>query len=302
MIKQAMEMRALVIIGKIHEQSDINGMLDKKWNPLLEELFASRFVLTCAATAEGGPNLTRTLVERCLCRQLSAFALVLNNVSISDRDARAVLKRLRIKGNEKEGYWPLVRGVQLSSCDVGREALAELQELLMSRTCALESLDLSFTTIMPEPLVQVLRGNGSLTSLDVRKVPRMPELYDSLAQQLLLPDASCKLGFLRCDVFEVLEEEPILSLKETSLSQDMSPGGLQLLSGLISHNTTIRELDLTATDIDKDGAMGALSRMIKANTSLRTLRLKYNPALDEEAKEALKAAAASRATPLALEL
>jgi len=192
--------------------------------------------------------------------------------------------------------------VQLSSCDVGREALAELQELLMSRTCALESLDLSFTTIMPEPLVQVLRSNGSLTSLDVRKVPRMPELYDSLAQQLLLPKASCKLGFLRCDVFEVLEEEPILSLKETSLSQDMSPGGLQLLSGLISHNTTIRELDLTATDIDKDGAMGALSRMIKANTSLRTLRLKYNPALDEEAKEALKAAAASRATPLALEL
>ena len=172
----------------------------------------------------------------------------------------------------------------------------------MSRTCALESLDLSFTTIMPEPLVQVLRGNGSLTSLDVRKVPRMPELYDSLAQQLLLPDASCKLGFLRCDVFEVLEEEPILSLKETSLSQDMSPGGLQLLSGLISHNTTIRELDLTATDIDKEGAMGALSKMIKANTSLRTLRLKYNPALDEEAKEALKAAAASRATPLALEL
>ena len=48
--------------------------------------------------------------------------------------------------------------------------------------------------------------------------------------------------------------------------------------------------------------MGALSKMIKANTSLRTLRLKYNPALDEEAKEALKAAAASRATPLALEL
>jgi hypothetical protein len=63
----------------------------------------------------------------------------------------------------------------------------------------------------------------------------------------------------------------------------------------------VRELDLTAADIDKSGAQ-ALAAALAVNTSLRTLRLQYNPALDDEAKAALRAAAGARATPLTLEL
>ena len=55
----------------------------------------------------------------------------------------------------------------------------------MSRTCALESLDVSFTSVDVYPIVQVLRGNASLTSLDVRKVPRVAGQYKLMSELLL---------------------------------------------------------------------------------------------------------------------
>ena len=171
----------------------------------------------------------------------------------------------------------------------------------MSRACALESLDLSFSGVDVFPLLQVLRGNGSLTSLDVRKVPRVSTLYRMLADLLLLPETPCRLGFLRCDAFEVLEEESVLSLREVPLSEEAHPGGIQLLAGLLTHNQTLKELDLTATDVDKEGA-AALAAAVAVNTSLSTLRLQYNHALDDEAKAALRAAAERRGVPLTLEL
>jgi len=299
MIKQAMEMRALVIIGRVNEQADVNSMVNRSWEPMLEELFGSRLVLTCAATSsDGGPNLARALVERCLCVQLASLSLVLNHVAMADKECKTLLKRLRLKG---EGYWHLIRGVHLASCELGREGLAELIELLMARECALASLDVSYTSVDVARLVQVLSANASLTYLDARKVPRFSELYTALAELLLQPGGTCRLGFLRCDAFDVLENESVLSLRETALSETAQPGGMRLLAGLLAHNATVRELDLTAADIDKSGAQ-ALAAALAVNTSLRTLRLQYNPALDDEAKAALRAAAGARATPLTLEL
>jgi hypothetical protein len=51
--------------------------------------------------------------------------------------------------------------------------------------------------------VQVLSANASLTYLDARKVPRFSELYTALAELLLQPGGTCRLGFLRCDAFDV---------------------------------------------------------------------------------------------------
>ena len=64
---------------------------------------------------------------------------------------------------------------------------------------------------------------------------------------------------------------------------------------------TLRELDLTASDIDKEGAR-ALAAGLALNRGLTALRLTYNPALDDEAKAALREAAAKRGVPLTLEL
>ena len=299
MIKQAMEMRALVIVGRVNEQADVNGLTSRSWDAFVDEMLGSRLIITCCATAEGGPTLTRSLVDLCLCRQLCSLALVLNNVKVSDKEGRAVLKRLRSKGGE--GYWHLVRGMHMASCEMGREALAELQELLMARTCSLESLDVSHTGVDAYPLVQVLRANASLTSLDVRHVPKMADLYGAMAELLLLPDGKSKVGYMRCDAFELLEAEPLLSLREMPLSEEAMPGGIELLAGLLAHNTTLKELDLTASDVDKAGA-SALAKALALNTSLGTLRLPFNPALDDEAKAALRSAAEKRTAPLTLEL
>ena len=93
----------------------------------------------------------------------------------------------------------------------------------------------------------------------------------------------------------------MLALRETPLSEDAHPGLVPLLAGLLAHNNTLRELDLTATDIDKEGA-ATLAAALAVNKGLTTLRLKYNPALDEEAKAALRAAAGKHPSPLTLEL
>ena len=84
-------------------------------------------------------------------------------------------------------------------------------------------------------------------------------------------------------------------------SDEAQPGGVALLAGLLAHNTTLRELDLTAADIDKAGA-AALAAALAVNRDLTALRMTYNPALDDEAKAALREAAAQRGAPLTLEL
>jgi hypothetical protein len=47
----------------------------------------------------------------------------------------------------------------------------------------------------------------------------------------------------------VLEHESVLSLRETALSEAAQPGGMRLLAGLLAHNATVRELDLTSSHL-----------------------------------------------------
>ena len=92
------------------------------------------------------------------------------------------------------------------------------------------------------------------------------------------------------------ERVPLRCIKPSVLR-----GCLELLAGLLRHNDSVRELDLTASDLGKEGA-AALARALPANKGLTTVRLGFNPDLDDEAKAALRAAAASRSAPLTLEL
>ena len=75
---------------------------------------------------------------------------------------------------------------------------------------------------------------------------------------------------------------------------------MRLLLSLLRHNSAVRELDLTATDMDGEGA-AALVEAIGESRKLTSVKAAYNPALDDAAKEALRAAAEQRAE-LTLEL
>ena len=301
MLKQAMEMRALVVIGRVNEDEDVKGFAD----PMLEELLSNRLIITCAAT-ETGPSFPRALVAEAasgpaITKRLGGVALVLNNVKIGDKEAKAVIRKLRVKGSDS--YWHLIQGVHMASCDIGREAMAELQELLLDRKATLQTLDLSYASFDLVPFFGVMDrlGNASLTSLDLRKVPNMAGFYQTIGELLCKPDSNLRLGYLRCDAFEVLEDEPVLSLRETRMCEEAHPGGLKLLAGLLTHNTTIKELDLTASNIGKDGA-AVLAEALGVNKGLTSLKMAFNPEVDEAAKAALRAAAEKRSPPLALEL
>ena len=67
----------------------------------------------------------------------------------------------------------------------------------------------------------------------------------------------------------------------------LEPGVVKLIAGLLKHNRTLHELDLTASDVEKVGAL-ALCSALEANSSLSVLRLAYNPLIDHEAKAALQ--------------
>ena len=293
MIKQAMEMRALVAVVKVTEHAEFSALQEA----ILEELGTNRLAVTCYGPADSSLCFPKALTEA-MCKQLCAIELVVRNTKITERDSKAIFKRLRQRA---DGVWHLVRGVHMSFGDFGREGLAELQEYLISRACTLQTLNLSLTQVDAWPVVQVLRANASLTSLDVRRVPRMRDFYKPFADLLREPDTQCCLAYLRCDAFEVVEEDVALNLRERLLSEEEQPGAVLLLAQLLRHNTSLRELDLTATDIDKDGA-AALAAVLESNASLTSLRLAHNPALDDEVKGALRAAANKRSPPVQLEL
>ena len=85
-----------------------------------------------------------------------------------------------------------------------------------------------------------------------------------------------------------------------SLQPDPS---LHPVAGLCTACPQLKQLDLTACDLEKEGAL-AIIGALDGNTALASLKMGYNPALDEPVKAAIRAAAQKRdeAAPLLVEV
>jgi len=293
MLKQAIEMRALVAILDVERETDLRGLHD---NPaLLEELLTLRLVVACAGASDSVQNaLPAALVEHGERFKIAAIGLYLNEVEVADKNVKDLLKRMR---SGSSSYYSMVNSLHLATAEVAREGSAAITELLMSQTCALTSLDLSRTKVDGVTLLQAVRGNTSLTALDVRLIPDIAKVYHPFGDALLQEGTMCQVGFLRCDVFEVLEGEKALSLKETPLE----PGAARLLVGLLKNNKMLTDVDLTATDLEKPEAT-CLATVLQFSENLSALRLQHNPMIDDEAKTELRAAAEEFLPNLRLEL
>lgn len=282
MLKQAMEMRSLMIVIEVERESDLAAFKEA----VIEELLIYRLIIAIAGPHERLP-LPPPLADKCKPMQLGSIGLYMSEVELADKAVKEVFKRMRQRGTEGQAtHYGLVNAVHLSGAELGREGMLALQELLMSQACTLGSLDLSHTSLDLWALVQALRGNASLTSLDLRRVPGMPDMYSAIADMLLQPNGNSRIGFMRCDAFDVLEGHKLLSLKEVALE----PGAGRLLAGLLKHNPVVTDVDLTATDLEREAAAD-LASMIEFNQRLTVLRLPFNPALDAAAKAAIRAAA-----------
>ena len=253
------------------------------------------------------------LRERCDAWAVSALGLYYNDVRLAEKETKEVFRRMRIGtaaaraagGNmsvpDGSHYSRVIHlhigAVDGCSTEVGRETTKEINELLGNDGCALQGLDVSFTQVDGFDLIHALRHNTSLTSLDVRAVPRMHLSYETLGDILLQQNTSLSLGYLRCDAFELLESEPELDLSERPLDS----GATKLLAGLLKNNSTLQGLDLSATHMDQAGAR-AFAASLECNTSLLKLRALYNPLLNEDMKSALRKAAENRGARFRLEI
>ena len=169
--------------------------------------------------------------------------------------------------------------------------------LFISSACRIKSIDLSNAQVDVYPLVQALKGNASLTSIDVRWIEGARSVYETMASLLLDAKSSSSLSFMRCDAFDMLETDQVLNLREEALE----PSAVRLLAGLLKKNTTLHELDLTAADVEEKGA-AAFASVMASNTSLTKLTLAFNPAIDEASTTLLRETAARDAPQLRLEL
>ena len=284
-VLQAMSMRALVLLARVEDESELQDLR----RPLLDELLSNRTIITCAR-----PEVVPAyLHDKADVWQLSGIGLYLNEVQLLDREAASFLRRMCNRGAQSE-YARVQRlhlgGTGIATSELRKDSMEALGEALAADTCVLTALDVSGTDVDGYALMQALRKSTTLTLLDMRMPPPFANepFYETLGSLILEPSSSCSIGYLRCAAFEVQEGQHVLSLHERPLE----PGALHLLAALLRHNRCLKELDLSATGVHKEGA-AALAAGLAYNRSLTTLRARYNPAIDKAASAALRAAASS---------
>ena len=287
-------MRALVLLAGVEDEAELHELK----RPLLYELLSNRTIITCAQP-EAVPAYLRRQADSW---QLSGLGLYLSEVQLLDREAASFLRRMCNRGALSE--YARVHRLHLGSMgattgDLRKDSMEALAEALAADTCVLAALDVSGTEVDGYALMQALRRSTTLTSLDMRMAPPFANepFYETLGTLLLEASSSCRIGYLRCAAFELHEGQQVLSRHERPLE----PGALHLLAALLRHNRCLKELDLSAADVRPKGA-AALAAALAYNRSLTVLRARYNPAIDEAATAALRAATSSRQPALILEL
>ena len=296
MLRQAMDMRAVVVVCECRDEAELNGLKE----PTLEELRSHRLILTVSGAGSGDKVLSIPDPVADVCdslMQLCSLGLYFNEQKLSDRLLVNLFRRVRAAKQEDTSYYHLVRKLHVASSEVGRAAMEELTGMLTAEDSTLQSLDLSFTQVDGWALVNALKANTSLTSLNLTAVPKIETMYENISKLLAAKDAKTRLGYLQCEAFDLEEGARVLSLRE----EPISPVAMRLLASLLKHNTTLQELDLTACDIEKEGA-SALAAMLEFNQTIMKLSMAYNPALDELAKLGLAEAAAKFRPTMVLDL
>jgi len=221
---------------------------------------------------------------------ISARGMYLKGVLLPDDKAYVNLIRDAVKSKR-------VTSLHLSHVQLGEHGARAVRDVLKSRGCQLESLDLSVTGMEASMWGLVAAGfeaNASLTYLDMRE----PTLgTDAPLQQVyrlmgvaLHRNKEARLRYLRCNAFDVLPGATNLVLDEIKLSC----GAVCLLASLLRRNATLTELSLCACAISDEGGQ-LLASAFPQNTTLTLLKLEHNNELDELATTNLVDAAGATA-------
>jgi hypothetical protein len=227
------------------------------------------------------------LPPQMLCRlKLRSLSVYLCDTQLDDAMATRVCSGIRMQASACR-----VTSLNLGNNPLGAAACDALVHLLKQPTCSLALLDLSFVAFGGgewESVVGALARNASLTYLDMRQQVALDNaLLAHLGEDLLRESNTCKLGYIRCNPFDVLPGSSSLSMQETV---ELGSGPLTLLAGVLRYNDSITKLNLAATGISDNVAILRLANALSVNTSVTTLDLQHNPlAPDGSARMALEA-------------
>lgn len=282
-LKQAIELKALVLVVDVRSEADLIVL---KSEALVEELLTNRLILIAAEDVVDKAELPAMLYERCVMLEVATWGLFLNDARCPNYTTKQLLLQMRPSPGGPPSHYERVSALHLSAAQIGKDAQQELLDLLKAESCILRHLDVSNTQIDGAALVAALATNKSLTSLDVRKVPKMDETFATIGETLLAAESTSQLAYLRCDMFEVLEGEVLLSLRERPMGKAL----MALLTGLLRNNRDVQELDLAATCLQKEWALALLQKGLAANPVVTSVNMPYNPAIDEAGQRELLAA------------
>lgn len=281
--RQAMELRSLVIVAEARN-ADLVGLKDAS---LLEELcsYSIIFIASNEALSRGPAEVVPLLYSLCNAFEGHSLGLYYNESPLGSGNTKALLQHIT---NGSLHYGRVV-ALHVSRSEFVPETMQPLCKLLSAKACNLTSLDVSRTSLSVPTLIDALKTNATLTSLDLREVPEMRQHYKSLGELLLSADSKCRLAFLRCNAFELLERQTSLNLFECPMDE----GSVCLLGGLLQNNSTLQELHLGATGMLKTWAV-ALFAALGSNSSLTTLHLTHNASIDEPFQDILRTSAQER--------
>ena len=88
---------------------------------------------------------------------------------------------------------------------------------------------------------------------------------------LIAPIIRCRLGQIRCDLFEIEEGATHLEL----ISRKLSVATSRVLFGVLKHNTSLKVVSILGCGIDAEGAK-ALEMALSTNTSITLIDLSGN--------------------------
>ena len=294
-LRQAIELRALVIIADVRTEADLQALRSES---VLEELLMNKLLLIIDEDViSTSPELPSYLLERSRLLQVHTWGCFMNDARLNNHACKQLLLQMKPNPSGLASHYERVSVLHISTATINKDTQLELETMLKLKTCNIRYLDISNTQVDGSALATALSSNVSLRSLDVRMVPKMAESFETIGSMLLKPESTSRLAYLRCDAFEVLEGETVLTLRE----RPMGKGAMRLLSGLLRNNKEVIELDLSATNLHKESAMTLVETFCATpSTPITAVHLTYNPAIDKDVQKELLAALAKEGMKIAL--
>ena len=203
-------------------------------------------------------------------RKSSLIVLDLTDIGLGERGGPRFFESMLA------GKCPMLKALHLGSNKLTDLSVGQLiVEVLRSDACNITTLDLHDNQLGAPVMVQSLKYNRSLTSLNITGNPIDDDGLWSIGGLLLEQDCRCALNSISVAPFEIPHGSDKIAIHE----QTLGAGATRLMFGVLKYNTLIKKLDLRNRGITPSAA-SILAVAVAANTVLQSIDLSGNPIVD----------------------